>query len=211
MVPITSRNQAYPVTELDDHKKGFPTSIPASRVLSSVDIFAQLKWLTGTQQRSHQASKVFTWTNTKMSSVYRIRALGGLPIGGILSTIVLTGIGQTILNGSVQACGLNAADSVFTMDTVSQHMRLCHFFVDPLLRDSGAMNDGNDLCTAPCSKSDGPCSWTSISQKRRSGSPNYKNLILDAVVEEYSYCCVAAIFVMQKRQTRPWMYQVIER
>ncbi|TQN64806.1 putative aspartic-type endopeptidase opsB [Colletotrichum shisoi] len=77
-------------------------------------------------------------------------------LGTWAPSIALTGMGQTPSNVSVQAYGVNAADSIFTLDTANQYMRLRHSFVDPLLRDLGAINDGNDLYTAPCSKRDGP-------------------------------------------------------
>ncbi|CCF39775.1 secreted aspartic proteinase [Colletotrichum higginsianum] len=120
-------------------------------------------------------------------------------LGTWAPSIALTGMGQTSSNGSVQAYGVNAADSIFTLDTANQYMRLRHSFVDPLLRDLGAINDGNDLYTAPCSKRDGPGSWDFHFGNATIKIP-YKNLILDATVEENSDYCLVAILVTWKGQ-----------
>ncbi|GJC95976.1 secreted aspartic proteinase [Colletotrichum higginsianum] len=121
------------------------------------------------------------------------------PFNTIVDSLAAQGMGQTSSNGSVQAYGVNAADSIFTLDTANQYMRLRHSFVDPLLRDLGAINDGNDLYTAPCSKRDGPGSWDFHFGNATIKIP-YKNLILDATVEENSDYCLVAILVTWKGQ-----------
>ncbi|GJC80908.1 acid protease [Colletotrichum liriopes] len=113
--------------------------------------------------------------------------------------LVLGRMGQTSSNGSAQSYPVNAADSVFTLDTANQYMRLRHSFVDPLLRDLGAVNNGYDAYTAPCSKRDEPGSWDFQFGDATIKIP-YKNLIIDAVLEENSDYCFVAILVTWKGQ-----------
>ncbi|GKT95787.1 secreted aspartic proteinase [Colletotrichum tofieldiae] len=120
-------------------------------------------------------------------------------LGTWAPSITLTGMGQTNSNGSTQSYPVNAADSVFTLDTANQYMRLRHSFVDPLLRDLGAVNDGYDAYTAPCSKRDEPGSWD-FQFGDATIKILYKNLIIDAVLEENSDYCFVAILVTWKGQ-----------
>ncbi|KZL85354.1 secreted aspartic proteinase [Colletotrichum incanum] len=120
-------------------------------------------------------------------------------LGTWAPSITLTGMGQTSSNGSVQSYPLNAADSVFTLDTANQYMRLRHSFVDALLRDLGAVNDGNDAYTAPCSKRHEPGSWDFRFGDATIKIP-YKNLIIEAVLEENSDYCIVAILFTWKGQ-----------
>ncbi|KAG7134929.1 aspartic-type endopeptidase OPSB like protein [Verticillium longisporum] len=64
-------------------------------------------------------------------------------------SLVLTGLGQSGSNGSEEVYSVDPNHSTLTLDTSNQYLRLTHAFVDPLLRDMGAVNNGQDAYTAP--------------------------------------------------------------
>ncbi|EEY20329.1 conserved hypothetical protein [Verticillium alfalfae VaMs.102] len=98
-------------------------------------------------------------------------------------SLVLTGLGQSSSNGSEEVYSVDPNHSTLTLDTSNQYLRLTHAFVDPLLRDMGAVNNGRDAYTAPCSLRNGPGSWDFKFGEATIKIP-YKDIIQDAVLEK---------------------------
>ncbi|KAH7124200.1 aspartic peptidase domain-containing protein [Dactylonectria macrodidyma] len=80
-------------------------------------------------------------------------------LGTFGPSIALTGLAQKSSKRSRHSYTVKKSDSVFLLDTGNQYLRLRHSFVDPLLKDMGAVNDGNDAYFVPCSKRSEPGSW----------------------------------------------------
>ncbi|EGY23541.1 secreted aspartic proteinase [Verticillium dahliae VdLs.17] len=98
-------------------------------------------------------------------------------------SLVLTGLGQSTSNGAQEVYSVDPNHSTLTLDTSNQYLRLTHAFADPLLRDMGAVNNGKDAYTAPCSLRDGPGSWDFKFGEATIKIP-YKDIIQDAVLEK---------------------------
>ncbi|KAH7267948.1 hypothetical protein MRS44_011764 [Fusarium solani] len=79
-------------------------------------------------------------------------------LGTFGPSIALTGLVQKSSQGK-HSYKIQKSDSVFLLDTGNQYLRLRHSFVDPLLKDLGAVNDGNDAYFVSCSKRQEPGSW----------------------------------------------------
>ncbi|KAG7112340.1 aspartic-type endopeptidase OPSB like protein [Verticillium longisporum] len=114
-------------------------------------------------------------------------------------SLVLTGLGQSGSNGSEEVYSVDPNHSTLTLDTSNQYLRLTHAFVDPLLRDMGAVNNGQDAYTAPCSLRDGPGSWDFKFGEATIKIP-YKDIIQDAVLEKGSDYCFVGVLVTWKGQ-----------
>ncbi|OLN97904.1 putative aspartic-type endopeptidase OPSB 4 [Colletotrichum chlorophyti] len=80
-------------------------------------------------------------------------------LGTFGPSIVLSSFGQTAPNGTTYRYDVPNGDEVFMLDTGNQYFRLRHSSADPLFRDLGAVNDGNDAYFVPCSKREEPGTW----------------------------------------------------
>ena len=115
------------------------------------------------------------------------------------TSVVLTGYGQTITNGSQFGYAVADADSVFLLDTTNQYMRLRHSFVDPLLRDMGAVNDGNDAYYVPCAWREQPGSWDLQFGDAKIKIP-YTSLVTEIPTDDDGQFCWLSILVTWKGQ-----------
>ncbi|KAF6826851.1 aspartic-type endopeptidase OPSB 3 [Colletotrichum plurivorum] len=115
------------------------------------------------------------------------------------ASVVLTGYGQTTTNGSEFGYDVSNGDSVFLLDITNQYLRLRHSFVDTLLRDMGAVNDGNDAYYVDCTWRDQPGSWDLQFGDAKIKIP-YSSLVTELGPDEEGKLCWLAILVTLKGQ-----------
>lgn len=118
----------------------------------------------------------------------------------IRPSVVLSKLGQTAPNGTTYEYDIPEGDDVLTIDSGNQFFRLRHSFVDPLFRDLGAVNDGNDAYFVPCSKVNDTGTWDFHFGEATVKVP-YKNIITD-ITDDSGENCFVGVLTTWKGQLR---------
>ncbi|KAK1987736.1 aspartic peptidase domain-containing protein [Colletotrichum cereale] len=113
-------------------------------------------------------------------------------LGTFGPSVVLSGYGQTAPNGTKFNYDVPKGDEVITIDSGNQYFRFRHSIADPLFRDLGAVNDGNDAYYAPCSKRDEPGTWDFHFGEVTIKVP-YKNFITEEKDDSGKNCFVGVL------------------
>ncbi|KAL0944683.1 aspartic-type endopeptidase OPSB 3 [Colletotrichum truncatum] len=147
-----------------DLELGYEASKPYNTVLDSLaaqgSIASRTYSLDLRSYDSHKGALIFGGADTgRFEGELVKRPLVKDELGTFGPSIVLSHYSQVAPNGTKYEYDVPEGDSVFLLDTGNQYFRFRHSFADPLFRDLGAVNDGNDAYFVNCSKRDMPGTW----------------------------------------------------